>query len=79
MVENLENNISMYEKETAELNELLIEASSNNNGLLIGEYGKRLAELNKLIDEAFIQLDNAVTELERKQQEYENKLNQIEE
>ncbi len=78
-VENLENNIIIYEQEVAELNELLIEASSNNNGLLIGEYGKRLAELNKLIDEAFSQLDSAYAELESKQQEYKNKLNQIEE
>ncbi len=79
LVEKIENDISSYEKEVAELNELLIEASANNNGLLIGEYGKRLAELNNMIEEAFIQLDSAVTELEAKQQEYENKLNQKEE
>ena len=79
LVEKLENDISTYENEVAELNRLLIEASTNNDGLLIGEYGKRLAELNKMIENAFTELDSAVTELETKQQEYENKLNQIEE
>lgn len=78
-VEEIENRISIAEKEIAELNELLIEASSNNNGLLIGEYGKRLTELSRIVDDAFVQLESAVTELEEKQREYEKKLNQIEE
>ncbi len=75
----LENNISSYEEEVKELNLLLIEASGSNNGQLIGEYGKRLAELNKLIEQDFDLLDKAVTELELKKQEYDKKLNQIEE
>ncbi len=75
----LENNITKYEEEVNELNKLLIEASSLNNGQQIGEYGKRLAELNKLIDNDFIELDEVVTELEAKKQEYNEKLNQIDE
>ena len=62
-----------------ELNNLLIEASSKNDGILIGDYGRRLAELNKKIDDDFIKLDNAYTELESYKKEYEEKLNQIEE
>lgn len=75
----LENNITKYEEEVNELNKLLIEASSLNNGQQIGEYGKRLAELNKLIDNDFMELDEVVTELEAKKQEYNEKLNQIDE
>lgn len=75
----LENNITKYEEEVNELNKLLIEASSLNNGQQIGEYGKRLAELNKLIDNDFMELDEVVTELEAKKQEYDEKLNQIDE
>ncbi len=79
LVENLENEISECEKEVEELNNLLIEASSKNDGILIGDYGRRLAELNKKIDDDFIKLDNAYTELESYKKEYEEKLNQIEE
>ena len=79
LVENLENEISECEKEVEELNNLLIEASSKNDGILIGDYGRRLAELNKKIDDGFIKLDNAYTELESYKKEYEEKLNQIEE
>lgn len=75
----LENSISEYEEEVNKLNDLLIEASSNNNGELIGEYGKRLAELNKLIDDAFEELDNVVQELDSRKKEYDNRLSQIEE
>lgn len=75
----LESNITKYEEEVNELNKLLIEASSLNNGQQIGEYGKRLAELNKLIDNDFMELDEVVTELEAKKQEYDEKLNQIDE
>ena len=75
----LENSISEYEEEVNKLNELLIEASSNNQGELIGEYGKRLSELNKLIDDAFEELDKIVQELEIKQKDYDEKLNKIEE
>ena len=76
---SLENSISEYEEEVNKLNELLIEASSNNQGELIGEYGKRLSELNKLIDDAFEELDKIVQELEIKQKDYDEKLNKIEE
>lgn len=79
LVENLENEISECEKEVEELNNLLIEASSKNDGILIGDYGRRLAELNKKIDDDFIKLDTAYTELESYKKEYEEKLNQIEE
>ena len=79
LVESLENEISEYENEVEELNNLLIEASSKNDGILIGDYGRRLAELNKKIDDDFIKLDNAYTELESYKKEYEEKLNQIEE
>ena len=75
----LENSISEYEEEVSKLNELLIEASSNNQGELIGEYGKRLSELNKLIDDAFEELDKIVQELEIKKKDYDEKLNKIEE
>ena len=75
----LENSISEYEEEVSKLNELLIEASSNNQGELIGEYGKRLSELNKLIDYAFEELDKVVQELEIKKKDYDEKLNKIEE
>ena len=75
----LENSISEYEEEVSKLNELLIEASSNNQGELIGEYGKRLSELNKLIDDAFEELDKVVQELEIKKKDYDEKLNKIEE
>ena len=75
----LENSISEYEEEVNKLNELLIEASSNNQGELIGEYGKRLSELNKLIDDAFEELDKVVQELEIKKKDYDEKLNKIEE
>lgn len=76
---SLENSISEYEEEVNKLNELLIEASSNNQGELIGEYGKRLSELNKLIDDAFEELDKVVQELEIKKKDYDEKLNKIEE
>ena len=79
LVESLENEISECENEVEELNNLLIEASSKNDGILIGDYGRRLAELNKKIDDDFIKLDNAYTELESYKKEYEEKLNQIEE
>lgn len=75
----LENSISEYEEEVNKLNELLIEASSNNQGELIGEYGKRLSELNKLIDDAFEELDKIVQELETRKKDYDEKLNKIEE
>ena len=79
LVESLENEISECENEVEELNNLLIEASSKNDGILIGDYGRRLAEKKKKIDDDFIKLDNAYTELESYKKEYEEKLNQIEE
>lgn len=78
-IEKLENDINNYELEIKEINNLLIKASSENNGILIGEYGKKLHNINQLIDNAFNELDIAFTLLEEKKQEYENKLKQIEE
>ncbi len=75
----LENNISSYEEEINMLNNKLLEASENGNGQLIGEYGKRIAELNNLIDDSFNQLDTFYKDLESKKQEYNERLNQIEE
>lgn len=77
--EKLEELILNYEEEQNKINEDLIEASKNGDGVKIAELGKRLSEIETLINNAFNELDEVVTELENKKEEFEEKLSQIEE
>lgn len=76
-IELLENQIMNFENELELTNELLIQASNNNDGNNINKYSQKRNELEEKIENTFLQLESESEELSVIEHEFEIKLTEL--
>jgi ATP-binding cassette, subfamily F, member 3 len=75
-IEDIEQKIIKYEEEKKQVEQELIDASSENNGKKIAELSKKMYLLRNNIDQSFYELEKKSNLYNEKENEYNNKINE---